>query len=198
MTNQPPPSDPYRDPTGNQPPISPGPQPEQPYSAPPASPAPGYGPPTSPGPYPPPMYGPPPGYPMQPPVKKSFWKSPGGITLIIALAIIVPCLGCIGFGTFGSILDDSAASKMDASITSCKFTGGPLSSAVVGISVKNNGDTTRTATVEIEYRDAGGTRVDTDTAYVRDIRPGDTARVEETTLLDAEVSSGSCVIGEVG
>lgn len=113
------------------------------------------------------------------------------IGIILGSVVVV----CVGVAVVGAAVSGSAASKMDASITSCTFTSGPLSSAKVGIQVKNNGDSTRTAKVDIEYRDSSGNRIDTDTAYVRNVKPGDTARVEETTLLDAEVTSaGTCKV----
>jgi hypothetical protein len=128
-------------------------------------------------------------------VKRSFWSSPGGIFAIIGIIVGSVVVVCVGVAVVGAVAGNSAASKMDASVVSCTFTPGPLSSATVGIQVKNNGDSTRTAKVAIEYRDGSGNRIDTDTAYVRNVRPGDTARVEETTLLDAEVTSaGSCKV----
>ena len=60
--------------------------------------------------------------------------------------------------------------------------------------MKNNGDTTRSATVAVEYRDGDGARLDTDTVYVRSVAPGDTARSDESTFLDAEAVSVRCVI----
>jgi hypothetical protein len=51
--------------------------------------------------------------------------------------------------------------------------------------------------VKIEYRDGGGNRIDTDTAYVRNIAPGDTVRTDESTILDA-VPAGSISCQIVG
>ncbi|MBF9129381.1 hypothetical protein I0C86_10405 [Plantactinospora sp. S1510] len=131
-------------------------------------------------------------------MKRSFWSSPGGVFAIIGIIVGSVVVVCVGLAIAGALMSGSAASKMDASVVSCTFTPGPLSSATVGIQVKNNGVSTRTAKVGIEYRDGSGNRIDTDTAYVRNIRPGDTARVEETTLLDAEVTSaGTCKIVDV-
>ena len=170
-----------------QPPVTPGPQPpqwQQPYSGPPASPAP-YGP----QPYGQPAYGPP-GWPVQPiPPKKTSNRK---ILLIVGLVIGLLVLLSLVFGTAGGVSDRDSASDLDVSVTSCEFVGGALSSATVGIKVKNNGDSTRTVRVKVEYRDSAGVRVDTDTAVVRGIKPGDTARVEETTILDAEITSGTC------
>lgn len=61
----------------------------------------------------------------------------------------------------------------------------------------NDGSRSDSATVSIEYRDSAGARLDTDTASVRNIAPGDTARTEESTILDAEADSGSCRVTAV-
>jgi hypothetical protein len=52
-------------------------------------------------------------------------------------------------------------------------------------------------TIGIEYRDSSGARIDTDTARVRNVAPGDTVRTEETTLLDAGAPTGRCQITSI-
>lgn len=148
-------------------------------------------------PYPPPYaqpVSPPPFYP--PPKKKSFWSSTGGVFAILGMVFGGVILLCVGLAAVGLVSDRNAASKMDVQITSCKFTGSEvLPSATVGYTVVNNGDSTRSVSIKIEYRDSSGARIDTDTAYVRDVKAGDTVRGEETTLLDAAPSgSGECVV----
>jgi hypothetical protein len=67
----------------------------------------------------------------------------------------------------------------------------------IELAVTNNGDETETAQVEFEYRDADGARIDTDTAYVRDIAPGDTVRTTESTYLDVGATNGTCEVTRV-
>lgn len=152
---------------------------QPPMSGPPGPPGPPYG--------PPPYWGPPP-----PP--KPFWQRPAGILLIAFGAVVLLCcaVGQLGRSAGGS--DSDTTGDMSVEVTSCEFTGGDLPTGKIGYRVTNNGDSTETARVRIEYRDDSGDRIDTDTAYVRDIAPGDTVRGEESTLLDAPVSSGRCVI----
>ncbi|MFD0519021.1 FxLYD domain-containing protein [Paractinoplanes durhamensis] len=103
--------------------------------------------------------------------------------------------GCVGVAVIGLVSDRSAASEMHVTVTGCKFSGGDvLPAATVEYTVTNNGDSARGVTVRFEYRDSAGNRIDTDTAHVKSIAPGDTVRAEETTLLDATVSSGICAI----
>ena len=155
--------------------------------------------PVSPGPHPPQQYAPPASpqpYPLMPPPKKSFWSSTGGVLTIIGIVIGAVILLCGGLAAVGLVGGQAAASKMHVELTSCEFTASDvLPSVDVGYTVTNNGDSTRSARIEIEYRDSSGARIDTDTAYVRDIAPGDTVRGEETTILDAAPSgSGRCVV----
>ncbi|XVV10841.1 FxLYD domain-containing protein [Actinoplanes sp. CA-131856] len=147
----------------------------------------------------PPTYGPPPGYPAPhffgPPPKKNFWSTPGGIVLIVVGAVV---LGCLGLGVIGSIGSTGSRdnANLETAVVGCEFTGDDvLPSAKITFTVKNNGKSAHGATVRIEYRDAAGNRIDTDTSYVKSIAPGDTVKAEETTLLDAAISgSGTCGI----
>ncbi|WP_431895892.1 FxLYD domain-containing protein [Micromonospora haikouensis] len=132
------------------------------------------------GPYPP---GPPPPafYPPQPP--KSFWSSPGGILTIIGIVFAGLLVVCGGLTVIGKVGDDAALSKIKVELTSCK--AGAIT-ATAGYTVTNQGDTARRVTLDIEYRDASGARLDTDTAYVGEVPAGDTVRGEESTVLNAE------------
>lgn len=164
--------------------------PQVPQQPAPVSPPPQY----APGPYPPPQqYAPypPPYYPVPPAKPQRFWSTPGGIILIVVGGVIALCLG---FGVIGAVGRIVGASDMKADITSCEFSGGMLPAATVGYTVTNSGDSTRSVRIKFEYRDSSGSRIDTDSAYVRDVAPGDTVRGEETTILNATVSSGKCAI----
>lgn len=125
----------------------------------------------------------------------AFWtRGPGIIAVIVAAGLLLFGLYALTAGLSAR----AAADDLTVDVTSCKFTGSEeLPSAKVGIAVTNNGDKTRSVAVTIEYRDSGGNRLDSDTARIRNIAPGDTARTEETTLLDAGATSGSCSVSSV-
>lgn len=159
----------------NQPP--PAPYPQQPYQQ-----------------YPPPppyVYQPPP--PLKPVNSKiAFWTSPAGIISMLAImgAVVLVLAG------ISNRVTGPASDNFKVAVTGCEATGtSTLSTAKVGLTVTNTSDTVRNATVKIEYRDSSGSRIDTDTAYLRSIGAGDTARTEETTILDAAPSGAiTCAI----
>jgi len=128
--------------------------------------------------------------------KTAFWlRGPGIILVIVAVGLalfgIVALTGGLKAGT-------AADDDLSVTMTSCEFTGSDsLPSAKVGLTVTNNGDRTRSVTIGIEYRDSSGARIDTDTARVRNVAPGDTVRTEETTLLDAGAPTGRCQITSI-
>lgn len=131
--------------------------------------------------------------PAQPPARRSratFWlKGPGVIVVIVAVGLVLFAISALS-GTL-----DTGKARAEADVTSCEVGGSDsLPTGKVGLTVKNISDKTRSFSVDIEYRDSGGARIDTDTAYVRNVAPGDTVRTEESTLLDAPVSAGTCVI----
>ncbi|MDH6466380.1 hypothetical protein M2302_006588 [Micromonospora sp. A200] len=78
--------------------------------------------------------------------------------------------------------------QLDVQVTPCSGTG---STATIGYTVKNNGSKARRVTLEVEYRDVSGARLDTDTAYVGSVPAGDTVRGEESTFLNASPGSGT-------
>jgi hypothetical protein len=143
-------------------------------------------------PQPPPYAGQP--QPAPPPAnpRREFWlKGPGVIVVVVAVGLVL-------FGitqVFSAVKPKPSA---DVTVVSCELGGSSsLPSATVGLQVRNTGKTTHTFAVRVEYRDGGGSRVDTDTAYARDVAPGDTVRVDETTLLDAAVSGGTCNVAGI-
>lgn len=163
---QPPPYDPNQPP-----PVSGPPYPQQPYPAQPYPQQVPYG-------YQPP----PPARPVSP--RLAFWTSGQGIVCIfliagVAVAVLVGIVNAVS---------GPAAKNFKAAVTSCEATGSTLPTATIGLTVTNTSDRVRSATVKVEYRDGAGNRIDTDTAYVRNIAPGDTARTEESTILDAAPS----------
>lgn len=127
--------------------------------------------------------------PAAPSARRVFWlRGPGIIVLIVAGGLVL--FGILALtGSFNAT--PAKAKNFSVNVTDCSVTG---RTATIGVSVKNNGDTTRGATVAVEYRDGDGARLDTDTVYVRSIAPGDTARSDESTFLDAEAASVRCVV----
>lgn len=111
----------------------------------------------------------------------------GSIGLVVLL--------CGGLAVLGQVGDSKGLSKIDVQLTSC---GGSESVAKVGYSVTNNGDRARRVTLELEYRDSSGARLDTDTAYVGNVPAGDTVRGEESTILNAsEPGTITCKVTKV-
>lgn len=166
--------DPRTQPSGDDQPVSYWPPQPSPASAPPA----GY--------QQQPAYGPPPGYPMASPARPvskrlAFWTSAPGILsmLVIAGAAIFLIAG------ISSRLEGPASKNFNITVTSCTGSGtGSLATANIGFTITNTSKTTRSATVHVEYRDADGSRLDTDTSLVRNLGAGETARQNESTILD--------------
>lgn len=123
--------------------------------------------------------------PWKPANRREFWlKGPGLIGLIVfgALAVFIPL----------SLLEGAAepAGELQVRVVSCEVD--QSGNATAGVEVTNGSGRAADVAVELEYRDAGGVRLDTDTLYVWDIAAGDTARGEEMTGLDAASSSVVC------
>lgn len=130
--------------------------------------------------------GPPPGFQQQP-GRGSFWGTTGGILLIVFGSISALAIFCVGLTLLGQVGERRSAPKqIEVQLTSCTGSG---SVATVGYTVTNNGSTAQSATLDIEYRDAAGARLDTDTSYVGSVPAGDTVRGEETTHLNATPDS---------
>jgi hypothetical protein len=153
-------------------------------------------PPAQPGqPWPPQQHyaAPPVGPPAKPPNPRLvFWTSGTGVVIMLLIAFVAVIL----LAGVVNRINGPASAAFDTTITSCEATGSStLATATVGLTVKNVSKSTKSATVKLEYRDGSGSRIDTDTAYVRDIAPGDTARTEESTILDAApAGSIECVV----
>ena len=131
-----------------------------------------------------------PGGPWKPKNRKEWWlKGPGIIVLIV---VVIGTLGVLA-GVLGE--RGAGSSDITVRITSCVLgeVGGK-----VGLEVTNGSGRTRTVRIGLEYRDGSGARVDTDTATVRGVRPGETVRHDEPTLLNAAVTGqGECVVTSV-
>jgi len=136
------------------------------------------------------QYGPPPGHQAPPPPVKPpnprlvWWTSGPGIVAVFAIAGAV----ALALLFIVRVAQGPASDRFDLTVTSCTATTGSLSTATVGFTIKNTTAQTRSATVRIEYRDGSGARLDTDTARVASIRPGETVRHDESTILDGQAS----------
>jgi hypothetical protein len=143
-----------------------------------------------------------PGPSYQPPPAQPAPQAPSGPSrqttwIVVAAVAGVAFVSLIAAAVLGVVHPGGGSSKnFTVSVTSCA--ADTIGIGKVGLSVTNLTSQTRTATIEIEYRDGTGSRLDSDTARVRDIRPGDTARADETTILDG-TPSGSliCIIKHV-
>ncbi|MFI6332903.1 FxLYD domain-containing protein [Micromonospora chersina] len=109
-------------------------------------------------------------------------------------SLAVVALLCGGLATIGALSNRQSLNHIDVQVTSCESTG---SVAKVGFTVRNSGKQARRVTLDIEYRDAAGARLDTDTAYVGNVPAGDTVRGEESTILNAESTSLTCKVVKV-
>ncbi len=86
------------------------------------------------------------------------------------------------------------AAEMLVDVASCDFAGDRVT---VGLTVRNTGATARSAHIQVEYRDADGTRIDRESVTARDVAPGGTASLEESTQLDPPAATGTCLVVEV-
>jgi hypothetical protein len=123
---------------------------------------------------------------VAPPAKPPFWKSTAG-SLVIVAAVLAVFAGAV---TVGLLLKHQRHADLDVSVVSCDFHG---STAVVGYMITNKGGSAHDVTLHIEYRDASGARVDTDTSYAR-VPAHDTVRGSESTFLDAPADDGRCLV----
>ncbi|MBU2670473.1 hypothetical protein KOI35_43930 [Actinoplanes bogorensis] len=100
--------------------------------------------------------------------------------------------GVIAGATFVATI--FAAEPAEVRVLSCTSDdAGFFTPATARMSVKNTSSSTKSFTISIEYRDSTGDRIDIDRTRVRDVRPGDTVKVEESTMLDsAPVGALSC------
>ena len=115
-----------------------------------------------------------------------------GLWLAVAVVVVV----LLGVGGYFWFTSSSSSGGFDVKLTGCSASG---SMATVNLEVHNGGSTTQTANIAIEYRNGSGTAIDTGTVLVRDVPPGDTKRVEESTILDAKGdASMTCVVTGVG
>lgn len=129
--------------------------------------------------------------PVSPPRARLDWwlKGPGIMLVIVVGGLLVALLGQL----FQSGTVTTAAAE--AKVVECAVDGSTL--AVVTLTVRNTGDATATFAVDLVYRDSDGSRVDTDTAYAREVPPGETVRLQESTVLDMPVTNGRCEIAAV-
>ncbi len=111
------------------------------------------------------------------------------------LVTVVVVLGMAAVSVWAGARETRArAAEMLVDVASCDFDGDRVT---VGLTVRNTGATTRSAHIQVEYRDADGARIDRESVPARDGGPGDTARIEESTELDVTAATGTCVVAAV-
>lgn len=132
--------------------------------------------------------------PRQVSPRLAFWTSGPGILSIFVIAGAVLFL----IGGIATRLDGPASKNFDVNVTSCNSTAGSLPTANIGFTITNTSGSPRSATIHIEYRDADGSRLDTDTSRVARLAAGETARQNESTLLDGTPTGAiSCRITDI-
>ncbi|MER7164480.1 FxLYD domain-containing protein [Micromonospora sp. NPDC000207] len=135
---------------------------------------------------PPPAHPYPPQYhPTPPPPRPTSWaKSTAGILTLTGIGCLaLTMLICGGVIAAGAAMDRRGLDDIDAQLTACEIS--TIGIGKIGYTVTNNGSAARRVSLKLEYRDATGARVDTDTARVGEVPAGDTVRGEETTILNA-------------
>jgi hypothetical protein len=115
-------------------------------------------------------------------------------TLPGAIAVVALIAAVVGLAWVGARSDRAEVAKFRVEVTSCTFTG---STATVGLLVVNTGDAKRDVHVQVEYRDAGGTRLKTDETAAGTVAAGDTVRLDDSTVLDAPADGGTCTVTRV-
>lgn len=132
--------------------------------------------------------------PWKPKSRKDFFlKGPGLLITMAAAGVVIAVLALIGnaLGHGGG----SVAKDIVVSVTKCDL---GETTGTVGLEVTNNGSTARTVRIGLEYRDGSGRRIDTDTALVRDVQPGDKVVHDEPTFLNAAATGvGTCSVTSV-
>ena len=132
-------------------------------------------------------YTPPAGPPVKPPNSLlAFWRSSTGVAIAL---LILGALVVLGLRLTGT----PAADRYEVNVTGCTANSDG-SVATIAFTVHNTGPAVADVAVDIEYRDGAGSRLDTDTARVRDLAAGDTARAEESTVLDGSAEGLTCRI----
>lgn len=121
--------------------------------------------------------------------RRDFWlKGPGVIALVVVVGLLL-----FGVTAAFKAVAPSTADMVDVKVASCDASGNRTATA--GIEVTNRSDRTRDVQVVIEYRDGAERRLDTDTAYIRNVPAGRTVLHEESTNLDVVPDgSWSCVV----
>ncbi len=115
---------------------------------------------------------------------------------------VVLLLGCVfltvgGLMRVGASTDRQAFRDLFVTVTECTSTGTSPATAEVLYTISNRGTATRAATVRIEYRDAAGARIGTDTGRVGRIAPGGTVVSGKSTVLRSAARSVRCRVTAV-
>ena len=111
------------------------------------------------------------------------------------LVTIVVVLGMAAVSVWAGARETRArAAEMLVDVASCDFNGDRVT---VGLTVRNTGATTRSAHIQVEYRDADGARIERESITARDVAPGATANIQESTQLDPWAVTGTCLVVDV-
>jgi hypothetical protein len=111
----------------------------------------------------------------------NFWtRGPGIVLLFAAAGVVIAVIALLSF----DLKPAPTASDVKMSVLECRdgFFG-----AVTDVQVVNEGARTATVVTEVVFRDATGTRVGAEEVWIT-AGPGETARKESQTNLDADPS----------
>jgi len=91
---------------------------------------------------------------------------------------------------------EAVAKTADVKLKECKPGNNSVAGPTVNVilEVKNSGSEVRDYAVDLEFLNADKVRIDTDTAYVQAVGPGQTARYDEATFLDEGTRAATCRI----
>jgi hypothetical protein len=135
--------------------------------------------------------------PYTPPTSSGRGRMIAVLSVLVAIVIGIVTLVVVRTIQKGPIGNSPASSNFSVAVTGCEADA-TAGVAEVEVTVINRTDSTRSASIKVEYRDGSGARLDTDTVYVRNIAPHDTARSRESTFLDAPPAGQmTCAITEV-
>jgi hypothetical protein len=115
----------------------------------------------------------------------------------IAVVLVLGCVFLIvgGLMRAGASTDRRAFRDLFVAVTACAATS-PATAEVL-YTVSNRGTAARAATVRIEYRDAAGARVGTDTGRLGRIAAGGTVVSGKSTVLRSSARSVRCLVTAV-
>jgi len=137
---------------------------------------------------------PPPTYAPAPPPKKKGLSTGWIITIILVpLALLALCGAGILLAT-GAFISDQKQAKGDVSITDC---GQDSFAMLAVVRVVNSTDHSVSYSVTVAFESSDGTQLDTGSAYISSVAPGQAATDEVRGFAAGDASPARCVVKDV-